>query len=814
MARWFSKSQEPAVDPSTLDPEVPERKPPRWSLGIMQDRETDEVPGSVLLLSKVAKRNEPLGLRNAPARTSASSLPSPYPSSIRSASTSHDKKRTDGGIILEPQPEESQNDPLNWSSFRRDAALISLGFYCMIGGGMTPVLAAGFNNVAETYNVEVTKVALTTGLYMMGIGVGCVIASPTAILYGKRPVYLTACVIFILTAVWCALSPNYPSLLIARIVQGIAISPVECLPSATIAEIFFLHERAYRLGVYTLLLLGGKNLVPLVSAAIIESLDWRWVFWVVAIVAGFGGILLFFFVPETFWSRTPRPRHKSHKSSSAGHSRIHLPHFLGKSREGSRVQLDGAASKSSLPITMPSAPGSLAQRRRSSAHAHFAVDDPEKDAEKGAEEYADDSEKDVEKTLEKQAEDSANGETDAPEIQVIPAPNASAMSSPKSKAAHDDAWKVEPKGGAPKTPFLHNINSPYYASKMEEQEQDYFSVSPSNQDEEHHADHSIDQAAHEGHDPHFIPHIRSALKSPRSGTQSPNHVSRHVVLSPPLSAKASSSHLDIDASNPGAICNYTEHFREAPKKTYSQTLKFYSGRLSHDKWFRVALRPFILFAYPAVLWSTVVYSLSIGWLIVLSESVSAIYRNRETYNFTALQCGLVYISPFVGGVLGTAVAGKCSDIVVRYMSRRNDGVYEPEFRLVMAVPVALCTAIGLMGFGWSAEERDAWIVPTIFFGVVSFGCSLGSTTSITFCVDSYRQYAGEALVTLNFSKNVFHGLVFSLFFTEWLESDGAKTVFVIIGCIQIFFLLFSIPMYIYGKRARMWTVRKNLMEKF
>jgi MFS family permease len=191
-----------------------------------------------------------------------------------------EKKRTkDGKIILEPQPDDSMNDPLNWPTLRRDAALLSLGFYCMIGGGMTPVLAAGFNNVASTYNVSVPRVALTTGLYMMGLGLGSVIASPTAILFGKRPVYLVAIIIFLLTSIWCALSPNYPSLVIARIVQGMAVSPVECLPSATVAEIFFLHERAYRLGIYTLLLLGGKNLIPLVSAAIIQSLSWRWVFW-------------------------------------------------------------------------------------------------------------------------------------------------------------------------------------------------------------------------------------------------------------------------------------------------------------------------------------------------------------------------------------------------------------------------------------------------------------------------------------------------------------------------------------------------------
>ena len=144
---------------------------------------------------------------------------------------------------------------------------------------MTPILAAGFTDVAETYSVTVPQVALTTGLYMMGMGVGSVFASPTAILWGKRPVYLASCILFIATSVWCAASPSYHSLVVARVLQGMAVSPVECLPSATIAEIFFLHERAYRIGIYTLLLLGGKNLVPLVSAVIINALSWRWVFW-------------------------------------------------------------------------------------------------------------------------------------------------------------------------------------------------------------------------------------------------------------------------------------------------------------------------------------------------------------------------------------------------------------------------------------------------------------------------------------------------------------------------------------------------------
>lgn len=292
--RFLGDRKRPAQENTSSSTSVddgPKKRPDKWSMGVLNDRETEEVPGSVLLMSHNL-RNEPLGLQNAPARTSASSLPSPFPPGSRpssatpsfrrrqSAHSVEEKKRTrDGKMILDPQPDDSLNDPLNWPTWRRDVALVSLGFYCMLGGGMTPVLAAGFSNVAASYHVTIPQVALTTGLYMMGLGLGSVVMSPTAIIYGKRPVYLVGIVLFILSAIWCALSPNYPSLVVARIFMGFAVSPVECLPSATIAEIFYLHERAYRLGIYTLLLLSGKNLIPLVSAVIIQSLSWQWVFW-------------------------------------------------------------------------------------------------------------------------------------------------------------------------------------------------------------------------------------------------------------------------------------------------------------------------------------------------------------------------------------------------------------------------------------------------------------------------------------------------------------------------------------------------------
>jgi MFS family permease len=685
-------------------------------MGVLNDKETDEVPGSVLLLSKVSNYNEPLGMQMTPARTSASSLPSQRRSSAASA-TSHrrpsaaeDVKYTkDGKFVLEPQPTDSANDPLNWPVLRRDLALVSLGLYCMIGGGMTPILAAGFNQVSEDLDVTVPDVALTTGLYMMGLGLGSIVLSPTAILYGKRPVYFVASICFIISSIWCAVSPNYISLLIARIFQGFAVSSVECLPSASIAEIYFLHEKAYRLGIYTLLLLGGKNLVPLVSAAIISKMGWRWVFWIVAIVVGFCSLLLFLFVPETFWDRAPVP----HKRKTQTRSMSNLNIF--RSRAPAEKQADALDDDVDAELT----------EKPAKKHAHFGPED----------DLSDTSEESL--------------------------PTHGVMTS--ADTTKDDDTPLNTDSTSPAVTNT-NANVP-----------------------------TVDTVAGETITP----------QSPRA---------------PSVKSFAASHHTDVERQSQRSASpvgrTYTRSLSHGPARSAKQLLSLWNGRLSSDKWWRVAVRPFLLFAYPSILWSALIYAMSIGWLIVLSESVGHIFEDRESYNFTPLQVGLVYISPFIGGIIGTAIAGKVSDLIVRFMARRNGGVYEPEFRLVMAIPIAISTVAGLMGFGWSVEERDNWIVPTVFFGIISFGCSLGSTTSITFAVDSYRQYAGEALVTLNVSKNILHGLVWSLFFNRWLEKDGSRLVFNCIGGIQLACLLTTIPVYIWGKRGRMWTVRKNLMEKF
>lgn len=524
-------------------------------------------------------------------------------------------------------------------------------------------------------------------------------------------------------------------------------------------------------------------------------------------VGGFCWFLLFFFVPETFWDRTPVP--KSRKSSTVSHS--HIPALFRRKSSTAALakQVDGPSLEKT---TASSTSADTPPQRNSGLHVGFAPD--VKAADESVDQHGSQVVNDATdiRTVDGNGDESSNqvpSQRQGPTRPAIATGKYSVFSSitlansisehlnspsdtststvrpntrPFSMAmpAAEHTTKPGEQRMVPPTPWLHTINSPFYQD-VQRRQSGFFGIEQTIQEDE----------------PRFT---YSNLTPVIDKTPVPVDEERKISI-PPATGRVTAN-------------AYTADRIEGPRVRFAQQLKPFNGRLNRDSWIRVAARPFILYSYPAVLWSSVVYACSVGWLIVLSESVSVVFRTKQTYGFSALSAGLVYLAPFIGGVLGTAVAGKVSDIIVKTMARRNGGLYEPEFRLVMVIPIAISTVIGLMGFGWSAYDHDKWIVPTVFFGIISFGCALGSTTAITFCVDSYRQYAGEALVTLNFTKNIFHGLVFSLFFPKWLESKGSKSVFIWLGVIQLVVLTSTIPMFLFGKRARMWTVRQNLMERF
>ncbi|QSZ30496.1 hypothetical protein DSL72_000050 [Monilinia vaccinii-corymbosi] len=86
-----------------------------------------------------------------------------------------------------------------------------------------------------------------------------------------------------------------------RAVQGFCSSPLETLVSATVSEIFFVHEKGKMLSIWNLFVMGGVKLGQLIAGFIIQSLGFKFTFGICACIYALIIPAMYFFVPETLY---------------------------------------------------------------------------------------------------------------------------------------------------------------------------------------------------------------------------------------------------------------------------------------------------------------------------------------------------------------------------------------------------------------------------------------------------------------------------------------------------------------------------------
>lgn len=190
-----------------------------------------------------------------------------------------------------------------------------------------------------------------------------------------------------------------------------------------------------------------------------------------------------------------------------------------------------------------------------------------------------------------------------------------------------------------------------------------------------------------------------------------------------------------------------------PKNSYWHDLKIFHGRQSDDAYWKVLTRPLMMLVFPQVLFSFFAYGLTTSWLIVVGSVLAQIFT-APPYNFTVSQVGLVAISSLIGAIIGAFVTGPLADWVTKYLSRRNNGVYEPEFRLVLILAALVLGGMSFFGFGWSLEEEDPWIGPVIFYGLQYFSVGFVTIAVYGYLTDCHRDKAPEAFAAINL-RNIY-----------------------------------------------------------
>jgi len=95
------------------------------------------------------------------------------------------------------------------------------------------------------------------------------------------------------------------------------------------------------------------------------------------------------------------------------------------------------------------------------------------------------------------------------------------------------------------------------------------------------------------------------------------------------------------------------------------------------------------------------------------------------------------------------------------MAHRNNGVYEPEFRLVLMVVVVVLGTVGFYGFGATVHYQTHWIGPVLTYGFANMALAFASTCVFGYVLDSYPRLAEEAFVAINTRNLLTFGLVSS-----------------------------------------------------
>jgi len=201
----------------------------------------------------------------------------------------------------------------------------------------------------------------------------------------------------------------------------------------------------------------------------------------------------------------------------------------------------------------------------------------------------------------------------------------------------------------------------------------------------------------------------------------------------------------------------------------------------------------------------------IGWTVMVGVILSLIFLSPPLF-FNEEQAGKMYTAAFIGSMVGLFISGIYTELVTKFMIRRNHGKYEPEFRILLVLPTLIFTAIGLYGFGITAANtyKYHWLIPDVFLMFIIASMVMGAIASAQYLLDAYRDIDIEIFTNLIIFKNIFSFILAHYAYT-WIFSTGIKHLFTVFASIEVVICVLAVPMYVLGKKNRAFFHRHDIL---
>ncbi|KAH6658057.1 major facilitator superfamily transporter [Truncatella angustata] len=200
---------------------------------------------------------------------------------------------------------EGPNDPANprnWTVAKRVCCTLQISLIAGAVGVASGIDATILPQAAEDLGVSDVAESLATGMYLIGQGMGSLIAGPFSETFGRNYVYAGSVFVYMVWIMASGLAPNFGAQITFRFLAGCAASTPLVCSGGSVSDMFNSLEKTWGFPLYAIAAFGGPMLGAVMGAYIgpSSSVGWRWTEWTTLILAGLVMLLTLLFMPETY----------------------------------------------------------------------------------------------------------------------------------------------------------------------------------------------------------------------------------------------------------------------------------------------------------------------------------------------------------------------------------------------------------------------------------------------------------------------------------------------------------------------------------
>ena len=143
----------------------------------------------------------------------------------------------------------------------------------------TLVVSTALSSIRLDLGASVEQLEWTVNAYNLSFAVLLIPAAALGDRYGRRRLYAGGLGLFAAASAACALAPEVGWLVAARAVQGAGAALVLTLGLTLLSAAFPPEKRGTAIGLFSAVTGISVAMGPLVGGAIVEGIDWEWIFW-------------------------------------------------------------------------------------------------------------------------------------------------------------------------------------------------------------------------------------------------------------------------------------------------------------------------------------------------------------------------------------------------------------------------------------------------------------------------------------------------------------------------------------------------------